>query len=81
MSDSSSFHIPLTLRTTGKICSPCPNPVQGLTDKRARLQYGIAQQPRLQQNLPGSLVDLLRTALNSHRYALELNQANADLLL
>ncbi|KAL8717688.1 MAG: hypothetical protein Q9225_005096 [Loekoesia sp. 1 TL-2023] len=49
-------------------------------DTRARLQYELAQQPRLLQHLPGDLIDLLKTALDSHKYALELNQENADLL-
>ncbi|KAL8842640.1 MAG: hypothetical protein Q9170_000415 [Blastenia crenularia] len=51
-----------------------------LAYNKARLQYGLAQQPRLLQHLPAASVDLLQTALDSHRYALELNQANADLL-
>ncbi|KAL8851596.1 MAG: hypothetical protein Q9221_003528 [Calogaya cf. arnoldii] len=51
-----------------------------LAYNRARLQYELAQQPRLLPYVPGGTLDLLRTALNSHRYALEISQENADLL-
>ena len=52
-----------------------------LKHARARLQYDLAQQPRLLAHLPFSSMDLLELALESHRYALDINQDNADLLL
>ena len=48
---------------------------------RARLQYEIAQQPRLLAHLPTPLFDLLQIALDSHRFALKIDQDNPDLLL
>jgi hypothetical protein len=48
---------------------------------RARLQYELAQQPRLLAFMPFSLMDLLQLALESHRYALDIKQNNPDLLL
>ena len=63
---------------------PCGRAVQNypLTEVfRARLQYDLAQQPRLLDHLPFTLVELLQLALESHRYALDINQDNADLLL
>lgn len=48
---------------------------------RARLQFDVAQQPRLLAHLPFSSVDLLQLALESHRYALDIRQDNPDLLL
>ncbi|KAL8999499.1 MAG: hypothetical protein Q9169_001704 [Polycauliona sp. 2 TL-2023] len=51
-----------------------------LAYNRARLQYELAQQPRLTPYVPGGTFDLLKTALRSHRYALSINQDNADLL-
>ena len=48
---------------------------------RARLQYEVAQQPRLLAHLPTPLIDLLQTALDSHRLALKIDQDNPDLLL
>jgi len=48
---------------------------------RARLQYELAQQPRLLAFMPFSLMDLLQLALESHRYALDIKQDNPDLLL
>jgi hypothetical protein len=48
---------------------------------RARVQYELTQHPRLLAQLPGTLLDLLKTALESSRYALSLNQDNADVLL
>ncbi|KAH0555988.1 hypothetical protein GP486_006069 [Trichoglossum hirsutum] len=47
---------------------------------RARVQYDITQHPALAAQIPASLVDLLRTALESHRVALRLQQENADVL-
>lgn len=52
-----------------------------LKHPRARLQYDLAEQPRLLAHLPYSLIDLLQLALESHRIALDINQDNADLLL
>lgn len=48
---------------------------------RARLQYELTQHPKLLQQLPGSLLELLQTAIESSRYALKLNGQNADVLL
>lgn len=48
---------------------------------RARLQYEVAQQPRLLEQLPTPLVELLQKTLDSHRLALTIDQDNADLLL
>ena len=48
---------------------------------RARLQYEVAQQPRLLEYLPTPLIELLHTTLDSHRLALTIDQENADLLL
>lgn len=51
-----------------------------LAYNKARLQYEVAQQPRLLQHLPTPLIDLLQTTLDSHRLALTIDQDNADLL-
>lgn len=48
---------------------------------RARLQYELAQQPRLLAFMPSSSMGLLQLALESHRYALDIKQDNPDLLL
>ena len=48
---------------------------------RARLQYEVAQQPRLLAHLPTPLFNLLQIALDSHRFALKIDQDNPDLLL
>ncbi|KAL9103569.1 MAG: hypothetical protein Q9163_001407 [Psora crenata] len=45
---------------------------------RARLQLDVCQQPRLFEQLPNALVDLLRTAAESHSYALTLDSGNAE---
>lgn len=87
MPDSINLHVPLILRTTSKYfhfghrCLFMFAVQQMLTNKRARLQYDLAQQPRLLQYLPGTMLDLLKTALDSHRRALDINQENTDLLL
>ncbi|KAI9817838.1 MAG: hypothetical protein M1827_000957 [Pycnora praestabilis] len=47
---------------------------------RARVQYQITQHPTIAAQLPDSLPDLLRSALESHRRALHLQQENADAL-
>jgi hypothetical protein len=52
-----------------------------LTEPRARVQYELTQHPKLLGQLPGDLVDLLTTALESSRYALALKQDNADIFL
>ena len=52
-----------------------------LTEARARVQYELTQHPRLLEQLPGTLLELLQTALESSRYALSLKQDNADVLL
>lgn len=45
------------------------------------MQYELTQYPKLLAQLPGDLVALLTTALESSRYALALKQDNADVLL
>jgi hypothetical protein len=45
------------------------------------VQYELTQHPRLAAQLPGTLPDLLKTALESSRVALNLQQDNADVLL
>jgi hypothetical protein len=52
-----------------------------LSTARARVQYELTQHPKLTAQLPGTLLELLRTALDSSRVALILNQDNADALL
>ncbi|KAH8747710.1 hypothetical protein BGZ57DRAFT_916578 [Hyaloscypha finlandica] len=51
-----------------------------LAYNKARLQYELTQHPKLLQQLPGSLLELLQTAIESSRYALKLNEQNADVL-
>ncbi|KAN0114489.1 hypothetical protein V8E51_004033 [Hyaloscypha variabilis] len=51
-----------------------------LAYNKARLQYEITQYPKLLQQLPGSLLELLQTAIESSKYALKLNEQNADVL-
>ncbi|PMD13400.1 hypothetical protein NA56DRAFT_712151 [Hyaloscypha hepaticicola] len=51
-----------------------------LAYNKARLQYELTQHPKLLQQLPGSLLELLQTAIESSRYALKLNGQNADVL-
>ena len=54
----------------------------GITNPtRARLQYEVAQQPRLLAHLPTPLFDLLQIALDSHKTALKIDQDSPDLLL
>ncbi|KAH7409413.1 hypothetical protein BKA64DRAFT_664886 [Cadophora sp. MPI-SDFR-AT-0126] len=51
-----------------------------LAYNKARVQYELTQHPKLLQELPGSFLDLLQTALTSSKYALSLNGQNADAL-
>ncbi|KAI9742795.1 MAG: hypothetical protein M1818_003524 [Claussenomyces sp. TS43310] len=51
-----------------------------LAYNKARVQYELTQHPKLAARLAGPLPDLLRTALVASRYALHLNQDNADVL-
>lgn len=51
-----------------------------LAYNKARVQYELTQHPKLKDQLPGSLLDLLQTALESSRYALALKEDNADVL-
>ncbi|KAG0646803.1 hypothetical protein D0Z07_6460 [Hyphodiscus hymeniophilus] len=51
-----------------------------LAHNKARLQYELTQHPKLLAQLPGSLLDLLQTALESSRNALSLKQDNPDVL-
>jgi len=44
------------------------------------LQYLILTDPRLKEQVEGEPVDLLQEALASHRYALKLDETNADIL-
>ena len=48
--------------------------------RRARVQYELTQYPKLLAQLPGTLIELLETALTSSRYALQLQQDNAEVL-
>lgn len=47
---------------------------------RARIQYEIAQHPKLAAQLPAPQAEILEVALQSHREALYLEQDNADAL-
>lgn len=47
---------------------------------RARLEFDLSQQSALVSRLPISPLEFLQQALNSHRYALQLNQESADIL-
>ncbi|RDW83437.1 hypothetical protein BP5796_04928 [Coleophoma crateriformis] len=51
-----------------------------LAYNKARVQYELTQHPKLLAQIPGPLVDLLNTALQSSRYALNVKQDNADAL-
>lgn len=51
-----------------------------LAYNKARLEFDLSQQPSLVPKLPGPLIELLKQALESHRYALRLNEENADVL-
>ncbi|KAK5135070.1 hypothetical protein LTR08_005595 [Meristemomyces frigidus] len=51
-----------------------------LAYNKARLEYEATQQPALVAHIGLPLVDLLRQTLQSHRYALRLNEENADVL-
>ncbi|CZT05553.1 uncharacterized protein RAG0_11588 [Rhynchosporium agropyri] len=51
-----------------------------LAYNKARVQYELTQHPKLLRQLPGSLLDLLQTALTSSQFALSLNEENADAL-
>ncbi|PQE18149.1 hypothetical protein CJF30_00009319 [Rutstroemia sp. NJR-2017a BBW] len=51
-----------------------------LAYNKARVQYELTQYPKLMAQLPGSLVELLGTALESSRRALGLKGDNADVL-
>ena len=48
---------------------------------RARLEFSVTQHPKLVGHLNQPLLNLVKVALESHRYALGLQQENADLLL
>ena len=52
-----------------------------LTGSRARVQYQITQHARLLAQHATSAVELLKAALESHRYALTLRPDDADALL
>ncbi|QSZ35581.1 hypothetical protein DSL72_008451 [Monilinia vaccinii-corymbosi] len=51
-----------------------------LAYNKARVLYELTQYPKLAAQVPGTLLDLLITALEASRYALGLNQDNADIL-
>ncbi|KAI9645992.1 hypothetical protein NHQ30_005430 [Ciborinia camelliae] len=51
-----------------------------LAYNKARVLYELTQYPKLTAQLPGTLLDLLATALEASRYALSLKQDNADVL-
>lgn len=84
---SKSFQEILILRTTSRYFPQNLRSFRAtrrcllMENLRARLQYDLSQQSRLVDQLPFSSIELLDLALESHRYALELNQGNADLLL
>lgn len=52
-----------------------------LAYNKARVQYELTQHPRLASQLPGSVLELLKIALESSRVALNLKQDNCDVLL
>ncbi|KAF8853654.1 hypothetical protein BDZ45DRAFT_677539 [Acephala macrosclerotiorum] len=51
-----------------------------LAYNKARLQYEMTQHPKIRPQLPGTLLELLQTAIESSRYALKLDSDNADAL-
>ncbi|KAI5242007.1 hypothetical protein E4T43_05094 [Aureobasidium subglaciale] len=51
-----------------------------LAYNKARLEFELSQQPTLVANLAVPLLDFLQQALESHRYALRLNEELADIL-
>ena len=51
-----------------------------LISRRGRLQYDVAQQPRLYKQLRQPVIELLKIARDSHLYALQLDGENADML-
>ena len=51
-----------------------------LAYNKARLELEITQQPALVEHVGLPLVDLLQQTLESHRYALKLNEENPDVL-
>ncbi|KAH8815970.1 hypothetical protein F5884DRAFT_774465 [Xylogone sp. PMI_703] len=51
-----------------------------LAYNKARVQYELTQHPKLAEQLPSSLIELLHTALESSRFALQLRQDSPDVL-
>ena len=51
-----------------------------LAYNKARLQLEVTQQPALVEHIGLPLIDLLNYTLDSHRYALRLNEENSDVL-
>lgn len=51
-----------------------------LAYNKARLQFEITQQPILVEHIGLPQIDLLKQTLDSHRYALQLNEENQDAL-
>lgn len=51
-----------------------------LAYNKARLQFEITQQPALVEHIGLPVIDLLKQTLDSHRYALRLNEENPDAL-
>lgn len=51
-----------------------------LAYNKAVLQYQILQEPRIRKQISSNRISLLNEAIQSHRYALGLNQENADIL-
>lgn len=47
---------------------------------RARLEFEVSEQPALVAKLPISRLDFLQQSLQSHKYALRLNEENTDIL-
>ncbi|GAB7354396.1 hypothetical protein MBLNU459_g4894t1 [Dothideomycetes sp. NU459] len=51
-----------------------------LAYNKARLEFDLSQQSTLVPKLPMTLLEMLQQALSSHRFALRLNEENADIL-
>ncbi|TVY67512.1 UPF0656 protein [Lachnellula suecica] len=51
-----------------------------LAYNKARVQYELTQHPKLLKELPGNLLDLLQVALDSSRFAVNLNGDDPDAL-
>lgn len=79
--DWRSSPAPLTWPTTSAYNFARDSPPFADNFARARLQYEMTQHPKILPQLPGTLLELLQTAIESSRYALKLESENADALL